>query len=43
MNFIYVIHLPYWNHLIAFRKLYSDTCVWVRNLFFYASLIRQLG
>ena len=21
MNFIYVIHLPYWNHLIAFKKL----------------------
>ena len=24
MNFIYVIHLPYWNHLIAFKKLYKN-------------------
>ena len=25
MNFIYVIHLPYWNHLIAFKKLYKNS------------------
>ena len=24
MNFIYVIHLLYWNHLIAFKKPYKN-------------------
>ena len=25
MSFIYVIHLPYWNHLIAFKNLYKNS------------------
>ena len=25
MNFIYVVHMPYWNHLIAFKKLYNSS------------------